>query len=102
MEKQPTHSLDKPGRNDCSRKLWLELKKGEVEKTLTRLGLNFKCCNPKNKHFKIKGHKREIHLYATTGTVNAPPYGKLKACKYTDMKPSSAFDRILSLAKTGY
>lgn len=84
------------------RKKWSALDNKSVLSKLESLGLFVELKNSRNRHFKITGKTRVVELYATTGTVNSAPQGKMNACSYKGMEPERAFKRILSLANIGY
>lgn len=56
----------------------------------------------KNRHIIIKGLKRTVSLYATTGTVNAAPENGYNSVNIKGMKPERAIERVISLANFGY
>jgi hypothetical protein len=59
-------------------------------------------CNSASRHIKIIGAERTVELYATTGTVNCAPQGKLKSCNYKNMMPERAIERAITLAQKGW
>lgn len=84
------------------RESWKLLSEQSLNQKLTDLGLDFRLCNSKNRHYKIFGTFRNVDLYATTGTVIAAKHKNLKPCKTIGMKPERALERVKSLANLGY
>tara|TARA_B100002049_G_C15847452_1_gene277796 strand:+ start:230 stop:535 length:306 start_codon:yes stop_codon:yes gene_type:complete len=70
----------------------------------SRLGkdVTVRVCNSTNRHIKVIGPARTVELYATTGLVNCAPHNNLKPCKFTNMMPSRAIERVATLATQGW
>jgi hypothetical protein len=84
------------------RQAWREINNHAIVKRIENAGLQANLMPSNNRHIKITGGLRPVELYATTGTVNASPYGQKGASKAKGMLPERALERAISLAKHGH
>jgi hypothetical protein len=84
------------------RRAWSDLSNSDIQKKLESFGLTVELKNSKSRHFKVSGSIRPVELYASTGTVNAAPFGKLGSSLARGMYPDRALSRVQSLAKIGH
>lgn len=86
------------------REAWTNFSNQQIIDFFKNKNINIQLSNSGNRHFKIRGKKRKVDLYATTGTVSANPVKRLnlKYCSHKEMMPERALERIMSLANFGY
>ena len=86
------------------RTLWANFTNKDIIDYFKEKNVNVQIPNSSNRHFKIRGSKRKVDLYATTGTVSANQVKRLglKYCSFKEMTPERALERVLTLANLGY